>query len=129
MKPSFHQHQTTKKRSKLYDKFLSIDQFADKFELKVDSEGDKQTQPSITGSICSIIFITIVLGYTLQKSDFLIKRKGVDILTNIEEFYFPESYTFTAEMGLNFAVAFTPYDSESEYALPPEIGELVFIRS
>ena len=50
-------------------------------------------------------------------------------MTNIEEFYFPDNYTFTAEMGLNIAVAFTPYDSNEEYALPPEIGELVYIRS
>ena len=32
--------------------------------------------------------------------------------------------TFTAEEGFNFAVAFSAFDSETEYDLPPEIGEV-----
>ena len=56
-------------------------------------------------------------------------RKGVDILSSKDESHFPESQIFTAEEGLNFAVAFTAYDNETEPILPPEIGEIKFIRS
>ena len=49
-------------------------------------------------------------------------KKGVDILTSKDESHFSESHTFTAEEGLNFAVAFTAYDSETEPILHPEIG-------
>ena len=86
-----------KKSSKLYDKFLSLDLFGESFQLKVDPEGDQQAQPSITGSICTILFVLVILSYTGQKLEFLIYRKGVDIITNVKESHFDESFTFTPQ--------------------------------
>ena len=45
-------------------------------------------------------------------------------MTYEKEAHYEDSYTFTAEQGLNIAVAFSAYDTETEPILPPEIGNL-----
>ena len=54
----------------------------------------------------------------------LIEKKNVDILSAVNRFNYEDSYMFTAEKGLNIAVAFTAYDTETEPILDPSIGEV-----
>ena len=54
------------------------------------------------------------------------ENKKIDMVTATNEYFFSDSDVFDASQGLKIAVAFTGYDNEQEYALPPEIGELTF---
>ena len=54
------------------------------------------------------------------------ENKKIDMVTATNEYFFPETESFNESNGLKFAVAFTGYDNELEWALPPEIGELLF---
>ena len=40
--------------------------------------------------------------------------------------YFNDSYVFNYDDGLNFAIAFTAFDSETEPILDKSYGEIVF---
>ena len=75
------------------------------------------------------MFVLTILLYTGQKLEFLIYRKGVDIITNVVESHFDESYRFTAEEGFNIAIGFTAYNYETEWILPKEIGNFHIVRN
>ena len=50
----------------------------------------------------------------------------MDIITTVNENALTSDSIFTYKTGLNFAVAFTAYDGETEWILDPSYGELVF---
>ena len=54
------------------------------------------------------------------------ENKKIDMVTATNEYFYADTAVFDASQGLKIAVAFTGYDNEQEYALPPEIGELIF---
>ena len=54
------------------------------------------------------------------------ENRKIDIVAATNEYFFADTEVFSASQGLKIAVAFTGYDNEQEYALPSEIGELVF---
>ena len=44
--------------------------------------------PSWMGFICSVLLIVIILGYSVQKIEILIKRRDVDIVSAFHNSYF-----------------------------------------
>ena len=93
--------------------------------MRVDDSGG-QTYGSIMGAICSIILLLITVFYAYLKLMVLIEKTDVNILTSELDMHYDDTEEFTYENGLNIAVAFTAYDSETEWILLPEYGELVF---
>ena len=82
--------------------------------------------PSQAGLFFSLLLAIILLGYATLKADILINKKDVDIMSvNKKDFFSPEE-SFQYSQGLEFAVAFTAYDDESENILDPSIGQLIF---
>ena len=82
--------------------------------------------PSKAGFIFSLILLIVVTGYAVQKTDILINRKDIDIMSVIKKDYYSEDEQFQHSQGLEFAVALTAYDGERESILDPSIGELIF---
>ena len=103
---------------------LFLDQFGESFTMKIDDTQD--TIRTFMGLFCSIILIAIVSSFAYQKTDIWLKMKDVDILSSTHKHHFDSDYVFSSEMGLNFAVAFTKYDSETEDVLHASYGSLVF---
>ena len=88
-----------------------------------DGEDDVST---FTGALCSIFIVTLVLIYSYLKTDVLVNRKDVDVLSTIKDFEYKDTEIFDHDNGLNIAVAFTAYDTSSEWLLDSTYGELVF---
>ena len=78
------------------------------------------------GTFCSFLLVTVTIAYAYTKLDVLIYRKDVDVVSSVKNMHFDYSFVFEAKNGLNVAAAFTSYDSEREWILEPEYGELVF---
>ena len=78
------------------------------------------------GSFFTFIIYIVSGVYSLQKLDVWMAKKDVDIMSSIQSNYFDDSYIFGYEDGLNVAVAFTAYDSETEPILDKSYGELLF---
>ena len=82
--------------------------------------------PSWMGVICSLLLIVIILGYSAQKIEILIKRRDVDIVSALHDSYFyTHEQPFTAEQGFNVAVALSYID----LPLDPALAKMVFFRS
>ena len=73
-----------------YRKLLSIDQFAQPFNLRLKRDGD-QTQASFTGAICSILMFCIVATYSVMKINHLFDKKAVDIMQAVQESHFKDT--------------------------------------
>ena len=91
-------------------------------------EDGKTYVQTFMGSICSLILFLVVGSYAYQKTDVWISKKDVDIMSSIQTNYFTSDYVFDYDKGLNYAVAFTAYDSETKYILDPSYGNLVFVK-
>lgn len=79
------------------------------------------------GSILTMIMCFMILVFSFQKVEVWIMKKGVDIASATEDSAFDDDYQFSLEKdGLNFAIAFTAYDNETEPILHPEYGKLIF---
>ena len=87
------------------------------------NESDLKT---IVGSLFTILIYAVVALYMFQKIDVWLAKKDVDIMSSTQTGFFNDSYTFSYDQGLNFAVAFTAYDEETEYILDKSYGEIVF---
>ena len=109
---------------KVGDGLKTRDSFGDAFHMKLDN-GDDVVR-SVMGSICSILVLAVVVLYMYQKTDVLISKKDVDVLSTINDSHFNPDYIFGYEEGFNMAVAFTAYDNDPEPIEDPTIGELVF---
>ena len=80
------------------------------------------------GTVCSLILIIIVCTYAYIKVDVFLLKKDVDILFSTQKNYFNETYVFDHDKGLNFAVGFTAFDTETEDILDPSYGRIAFIK-
>ena len=58
------------------------------------------------GVICSIILFAILFLYSVQKSEVLLSRDGVDIYSATMDSNFDSDYAFSAKQGLKIAVGF-----------------------
>ena len=68
----------------------------------------------------------ILLIFAVQKTNTFLHRKEVFVLTSMSESYYDADYEMTAADGLNIAVAFTGYDTETESTLDESYGRIVF---
>ena len=80
------------------------------------------------GSLCSLILIVVIGAYAYIKTDVMLLKKDIDIITSTHRHYFDAEYVFDYRQGLNFAFAFTGFDSEREEILDPSYGRIVFIN-
>ena len=64
------------------------------------------------GLLCSMLWLTLIQLYALQKLDILVNKKGVSVLTSKKSLFFSDQERFDFKQGLNVAVAFTAYDNE-----------------
>ena len=88
-------------------------------------EADEQEVKSYGGCCCTLVMVFFVIVYGYIKFDVLMRNKDVDVLSVVYDKYFDHNFQFTAAEGLNVAVAFTAYDSETEWILDESYGELV----
>ena len=68
----------------------------------------------------------VTSGYISQKLDILMNYRDTDIMEVELDTFFDHTKKFSSKNDLNFAVAFTAYDSVTEPILDPTIGELAF---
>ena len=99
------------------------DWFGRPFGLKMDT-GKGQVK-SFMGTLCTLTWIIIMVVFALQKIDTLIGKKSIRILSSVKDLYFKDDNEFDYSLGLNIAVAFTPYDSSTDWNLEAKYGELV----
>ena len=107
------------------EKVESIDSFGTSFTMQI--EKNKSELRSMIGSLFTFLIYIVSGVYSLQKLDVWRAKKDVDILSSTQAGYFNDSYVFGYDDGLNIAVAFTAYDSETENILDKSYGEIVFI--
>ena len=101
-----------------------LDRFGEIFTMPFDS---KETHVrSFMGTICSLFLVIITIAYAFTKMEVLILRKDVDVISTVNDLHFDDTFIFNNENGFNLAVAFTSYDSETEWILDPSYGQLVF---
>ena len=92
--------------------------------MKVDKE--RSTLKTFGGSACSLFLIIILLVYTVQKTNVLVSRKNVDILSTLEDLHYSDEDIFSYQNGFNVAVGLTAFNSETEWVLDPTVGKLDF---
>ena len=80
--------------------------------MKLDSE--KTQVQTLMGSLCSLLMFIIVFAYGYQKVDVWNTKKDIDIQYSTEDAYFTDDDVFDFKQGLNFAMAFAAYDTETE---------------
>ena len=66
---------------------------------------DQGVLRSKMGALCSLILAITLITYAVYKMIIMTERKNVDILSALQENHFDDSYRFTADQGLNIAVA------------------------
>ena len=77
------------------------------------------------GTFCTLIWVAIIVMFAWQKTDILINKKSVSILSTTKDLYYSDQDEFKFKDGLNIAVAFTAFDNVTEWSLNPRMGELV----
>ena len=69
--------------------FKAQDKFGRGFGLKMDN--GKGAMKTHVGTICTIIWVTIILVYGATKIDALVNKKSISILTTYSDLYFKDS--------------------------------------
>ena len=92
--------------------------------MKIDKR--QSTMTTSVGSVFSIILFIIVVMYTFQKANIMIKREDDYVMTSNQDSFFDLDYKFDFEKGFNIAVAFTAFDNNKENILSPDIGRIVY---
>ena len=72
--------------------------------------------------------VILVCTYAYIKIDVFLLKKGIDIMTSTQNYFYDSDYVFDYSQGLNFAIAFTANDDETEDILDPSYGKISFIR-
>ena len=106
--------------NEIVGKILSFDYFGQSFFMKLDQGITSLTTWS--GLICTILLLLIGGGYTGQKIDILLNNRDMEVFETYRDAYYNYTYKFD---HLDFAVAFTAFDSDEDSTLDPTIGELV----
>ena len=118
---------TTKCGSKgIKEKVMSLDSFAETFKVKFDD--GKTALPTILGSILSILLFILTVAYAAQKTNIMIQKEGVDVITATKENYFADDYKFSAGQGFQIAVGFTNFIDLEREILDPTYGEIKIYR-
>ena len=100
------------------------DMFSVPFSLRIDG-GDDAIR-SFLGTTCSFLLLLITAFYGGLKMKVLQDRNDVNILVAKKDLFYTDDDIFSYENDkLNLAVAFTGYNNDEEYELPPEYGRLV----
>ena len=68
----------------------------------------------------------VVVTYSYLKLDVLLNKKDILLRNAVSDMHHDDDFVFSSENGLNVAVAFTAYDSETEPILDESYGKLVF---
>ena len=92
--------------------------------MKLDSGQSKLY--SYSGLISSILLSIIIIMYGYLKTDTLINKKDVNLLSSINQFFYSDEDIFSYKNGLNMAVALTDYDENIEWILDRKYGQIVF---
>ena len=108
----------------IQEKVQSIDSFGTHFTMKLDS--DRSFVQTYSGTFFTLIMYMVVGVYAYLKTDVYVMKKDVDIMASTQAGFFNDSEIFDYERGLNLAIAFTAYDSETEPILDKSYGEIVF---
>ena len=98
--------------------------FGEGISMKVDG-GDDQLKSGL-GTFCSILLLIVTSMYAYNKMLVYAKKKDVSVTSATEILFFEDKDVFGIDKGMNIAVAFTAYDSTTEYELDPSYGEIVF---
>ena len=94
--------------------------------MKLDEDVTKLN--SSMGALCTLLMTGILFTFAIQKTNTFLHRLEVYVLQSTNEAYFDSDYEVSAVDGLNFAVAFTGYDLETESTLDESYGRIVFQR-
>ena len=86
-----------------------------------------ESLPSAAGLFFTVLLYLIVGGYTLQKIEVMISKRGLETMSVVKTNFYDDSYVFDQEQGLDIAVAFTDFDNERDNILDPSIGKFVFV--
>ena len=78
------------------------------------------------GSFCSILLLFLTVSFAYLKVDVFLARKDNNIMNSTKVKAIADDLVFSVEDGLNFAVAFTAYDDETEDILDPTYGNVAF---
>ena len=100
------------------------DSFGEGFAMKLD--GRNSQLYTYCGLLSSIFLGIIVVLYGYLKTDVLINKKDVSLISSVHQFFYSDEDIFSHKNGLNIAVALTAYDEDTEWILDPKYGELVF---
>ena len=79
------------------------------------------------GACCSFLLFLILISYAGYKVSVLEGKKSVDIVQAVLEDHFDSDFVYSAEEGLNFALAvFNPFDLTTLQSLDPSYGRIRF---
>ena len=78
--------------------------------MKIDDAQDSKN--SFFGGVFSITLTFVILIFVYLKSDVLLNKKDVDILSTINDNTFSADFVFDNDKKFAFAVGFTAYDNE-----------------
>ena len=88
-------------------------------------DGGVASLKTCMGTFCTLVWVLIIVIFAAQKTDILINKKRVSILSTTKDLFYTDLDEFTYKDGLNIAVAFTGWDNNREWSLDPRMGELV----
>ena len=89
-------------------------------------DSDVAQLKTVMGTLCTSIWVGIILFFAYNKLGILMGRKATNILSAAREMHFSTRDEFNSKQGLAIAVAFTAFDNELTYSLDSSYGELVF---
>ena len=88
-----------------------------------------QQLPSRIGVLLTLFISTVLIAYTVFKTNIMIEKNGNDMHSTIQEYHYGPDYVMDSSKYFNFAVALTGFDNEQESVLDPSIAELKFIAN
>ena len=92
--------------------------------MKLDKENS--TLNTSFGSVLTIVAYLTIFMYAYLKADVWLQKKDIDIMSSKMIDHLSNDYNITNKEGLNLAIAFTEFDTETEPILDESYGELVF---
>ena len=98
--------------------------FGEGISMKVDG-GDDQLKSGL-GIFCSILLLIVTSFFAYTKLLVYAKKQDISVTSATSTLFFDDKDVFGIEQGMNIAVAFTAYDSKTEYELDPSYGDIVF---
>ena len=82
--------------------------------------------PSLMGACCSALIMITLIYYAYNKAEILVRKKDTNVLSMVHDLYYTDDDQFGYKEGFNVAVGFTASDSQIEWSLTKDYGELDF---